>query len=111
MEFFVPRKLKFMAWNKETRLMMRLKTIDCIRGELVKKDHILLQFTGLTDSQGNEVYDMDILLMGRSRYLVQWNENINYWHLKSVSDGSETPFEKKYLLQANRLCSYFESPS
>jgi len=52
---YKPRKMMFKAWNKETRLLMRLNSIDCVKGELVKKDHILLQFTGLYDKQKEEI--------------------------------------------------------
>lgn len=109
MDLFVPRKLKFKAWNRDSRLMMRLNTIDYANGELYKKDHILLQFTGLMDKQGDEVYDMDVLLIDKARYVVQWNPEKNYWHLKSVEGGSEKPFDRAILTKAQRLCSYFET--
>lgn len=52
MDLFSPRKLLFKAWNTETKLLMRLNTIDCRKGELFKRDHILLQFTGMYDKTG-----------------------------------------------------------
>lgn len=109
MDLFVPRKLKFKAWNKDTRLMMRLNTIDYAKGELYKKDHILLQFTGLSDSQGDEIYDMDVLLIGKTKYVVQWSPELNHWLLRSLQDKEEKPFERAAVVKANRLCSYFET--
>lgn len=109
MDMYVSRKLKFKAWNRDSRLMMRLNTIDYSNGELYKKDHILLQFTGLTDKQGDEVYDMDVLLIDKVRHVVQWNPEKNYWHLKPVEGGNEKPFDRAMLMKAHRLCSYFET--
>ena len=42
MNEFKPRKIKFKAWDTEHKLLMRLNSIDCNKGELVKKDHVLL---------------------------------------------------------------------
>lgn len=108
MDLFVSRKLKFKAWNKETRLMMRLSSIDCLKGELQKRDHILLQFTGFHDRDGEEIYDMDVLLAGASRYLIRWNSDKNMWYVRSLSNESERLLEKEFALKGNRLGSYFE---
>jgi hypothetical protein len=111
MDLFVERKLKFKAWNKDTRLMMRLNAIDCTKGELHKRDHILLQFTGFFDRDGEEIYDMDVLLMNHLRYVIHWNSEKNTWYIHSLSDGSERLLEKDTVRKGNRLCSYFETNS
>jgi hypothetical protein len=110
MEFYTPRKLMFKAWNKETRLLMRLNNIDCKKGELFKKDHILLQFTGLYDKQNDEIYEMDVMLMGGEKYLVIWNDERNGWNLVTLTDRAATaPFLKENSEKMTRLWSYFES--
>jgi hypothetical protein len=107
-DLYSARKLKFKAWNTETRLLMRLNSIDCVRGELTKKDHILLQFTGLFDDQGEEVYDMDVLLSDRTRFMVRWEEELHAWKLSALdTPGTALPLER--IQKMRRLCSYFES--
>lgn len=110
MEFFIPRKLKFKAWNTETKLLMRLNSIDCVKGELIKKGSILLQFTGLHDKQEEEIYDMDLLLKNSEKFIVRWNVEQNAWEVRSFPEGKESrPLAGTFTSQVIRLCSYFES--
>jgi hypothetical protein len=109
MQEYAPRKLKFKAWNKETRLLMRLDSIDCMKGELVKKDHILLQFTGLHDMREEEIYEMDVLVKGNEKFVVCWNQEMNGWYFFSSNKESiQKPFSRSDAMQLIRLCSYFE---
>lgn len=109
MQSFVVRTLKFKAWNTTEKLLMRLNSIDCVRGELKKKDHILLQFTGLYDKQKEEIYDMDVLLKGNQKFLVRWNEELNGWYFSPLeSDSEQQALLKNEAVQMIRLCNYFE---
>ena len=110
MDLYQPRKIKFKAWNKEARLLMRLNSIDCMKGELVKKNHILLQFTGLHDQQGEELYELDVVLLNGDQQLIFWNAEVNGWCLKKLTDTTVTQSLVKGLSdQCVRLWSYFES--
>ena len=88
---------------------MRLHSIDCVRGELMKKGHILLQFTGLFDDQGEEVYEMDVLLGDSGKFMVRWEESLHGgWQLAALdAPGTALPLER--VQKMRRLCSYFES--
>lgn len=107
---YTPRKLLFKAWNQETGLLMRLNTIECVKGELFRKDHILLQFTGFHDKQNEEVYEMDVLLIDSKKFIVSWDTDQNRWSLSAEAGGGITgPFTRKISEAAVRICSYFES--
>jgi hypothetical protein len=109
MQWYTARTLKFKAWNKDEKLLMRLNSIDCNRGELFKTNHILLQFTGIYDKHQEEIYEMDVLLKGDKKFLVRWNPELNGWYFSPI----EVPQHPQSLstseaLQMLRLCSYFE---
>jgi hypothetical protein len=110
MEFYTPRKILFKAWNKETKLLMRLNSIDCKKGELLKKDHVLLQFTGLYDKQHDEVYEMDVMLIGTEKYIVVWDAHRSGWNLVQLKNRANTePFVTENSSKATRLWNYFEA--
>jgi hypothetical protein len=111
MDFYQPRKLMFKAWNKEAKLLMRLSNIECRRGELVKKDHIILQFTGLYDMNEEEIYEMDVLLIANQKYIVMWDVRENGgWILAKLKDKSGAqPLIKSLAMKGQRLWSWFES--
>ena len=103
------RKIKFKAWNASTNLLMRLNTIDCNKGELVKKGHLLLQYTGLCDKEGEEIYDQDILLIYSEKFLVFWNEEKNGWYYRPFEKQQQgEPFVSAVAERMKRFCSYFE---
>jgi hypothetical protein len=107
---FVPRKFKFKAWNKEARLLLKLSSIECLKGELFKKDHVLLQFTGHRDKQEEEIYEMDIVLVSSEKFVVTWDAESNGWYLVNLKSQEKFQrFEKELAEKVVRLCSYFES--
>lgn len=91
--------------------MMRLNQIDCEKGVLFKKDHVLLQFTGFHDKSKTELYEADILLFGTEKRMIIWDESRYGWGLVSEKGKKTASFNKDELEKGVKLCSYYESPS
>lgn len=79
------RNLKFRMWNYEgQKFEYNLAISDCSWSGAVEYQ----QFTGLEDSQGNEVYEGDILrwqehqdcdYRAEGYYVVKWDEEYGRW--------------------------------
>lgn len=110
MDGYVPRKLIFKAWNKESKLLMRLDSISCQRGELTRKDHFILQYTGMVDKQLEELYEMDVVLINSSKFLIQWSADRSGWvYSPIIKQNQQEPLTREVACTMVRLCSFFES--
>jgi len=83
------RKIKFRAWNKKEKIMVDLKEITplalsfdpCLAGGgtgIYIPDHPdleIMQFTGLLDKNGKEVYEGDIINWGDNYpSVIEWSQ-------------------------------------
>ena len=109
MDEFIPRTIKFKAWNADARLLLRLNSIECSKGELFRKGHVLLQFTGLHDKEGEEIYEQDIVLIGYEKFRVYWNSQHNGWYYSPLEKPLwHEPFLAGVPDTMRRFCSFFE---
>lgn len=106
------RKIKFKAWNVQTRLLMRLDSIECTQGQLSKPGHILLQFTGCLDKYGHELYEMDLVLAGSVKKLIRWSEEENGWIVVTPDESDKQDrLNQSVANDVMRLGNYFEMES
>jgi uncharacterized phage protein (TIGR01671 family) len=128
------RQLKFRAWDKgqnkwllgyeypnlggfslfgEVMLMSEWSNIlndyvlNCKTHNHNEDDLVVMQFTGLTDCHGKEVYENDIVLIKNKPYpvskptIVRWSDKSHGWSLKCDVDGKWVKL-KYYSLPASR---------
>jgi hypothetical protein len=99
------RKLKFRAYRKISEEMLEVFSF-CddfvkvkIKGQVLKYRRIefepLMQFTGLLDSQGKEIYEGDIVSDNRKSLLINWDVRFNngsftFWNKDSQQQDVDT---------------------
>lgn len=108
-ELYRKRRIVYKAWNYIDKLFVRPDLIPCKRGELHLEGHILLQFTGLYDQQHEEIYEMDLVLLDKAKYVVVWDDVSGWKLITELQTGFESRFSGPEAGRSKRLCSYFES--
>lgn len=65
------KEIKFRAWNPDNKnhpmvqnALFRCDARELLQGEGIYKNWVLMQFTGVTDSNGREIYEGDIVAIG-----------------------------------------------
>lgn len=121
------REIKFRVWDKETKNICEVRNIDFI-SEMVQikyqanygvrelENVILMQFTGLQDKNGVDIYEGDILIYQhmfvdkKSVSEVIWNEKYSGFASYVEDDERRYILEKELKNQFEVIGNIYENP-
>ena len=91
------REIKFRVWNKTQKVMGTVEKINFVTGYVVNdsfvsesedEEIILMQYTGLKDKNGKEIYEGDIVENNYIKWVIDWYEGGVY--LKQIGKEYNT---------------------
>ena len=78
------REIKFRAWDKANNEMFIVRTLEwdrTIKPALPSNVTAIMQFTGLRDKNGKEIFEGDIVLVNEAlKYTVEWKDSLAGWY-------------------------------
>jgi len=109
------RIIKFRAWDDGKMIYSHNNSINHTNVQLewfykvIRKDSIIMQFTGLEDDADEEIYESDIVLdILDNRLVVEWNDDTRKFQF---SDGTDINDGNRYGTYKRIIGNIYETPN
>lgn len=113
------REIKFRAWNKLTKHIFDVQSIH-FEGSIVRngsstfyktEDVVLMQYTGLKDKNGDDIYDQYLLSHNGNVFKVMWSDDFSGWcYVYYLGDCRERPITKMFLEECELIGNIYLNP-
>ena len=117
------REIKFRAWHKEEKIMGEVLGIDILHKEIFFsnedadcyghtdfKDIELMQYTGLKDKNGKEIYEGDIVIHYSKMHKIIFNAEEARFVLRDDEFELEIPFTNNNNKRMEIVGNIYENP-
>ena len=109
------REIKFRAWDKDLNKMLRHQVLEFHPKEFFKAINgsskwKVMQYTGLKDKNGREIYEDDIVRNGTENMVVVWDENDAGYCLEFDSGNQSIGINQRVMKDCEVIGNIWENP-
>lgn len=108
------REIKFRVWDKSTKtLWSPSMTLTLVGGKAVtvEDNFILMQYTGLHDKNGKEIYHKDYVKMGPFRFIVEWDDKAAKFYLAAENELDTKKYTMAHAIKDGEVVgNIYENP-
>lgn len=106
-----PRELKFRAWYEGQMLsVVDLSTPLSTYEWLGKVDAHIMQFTGMKDKDGKELYEEDIIQGHHFKSIIEWDDKKGGWIMNAIGSPVKYSLTQERASEFEKIGNIYQNP-